>query len=607
MRFEFAMSYYDDGAGFPTLQAALDATNADELKKLVVLTGEKPPGRKGEMAAVIRRFLAGEHLQKVWLRLNDLQRAAVAETVHSGSTQFNGKAFRAKYDSDPDWEFLRLFFYRGFLPDDLCARLQGFVPEPSEAAVAVTESLPESIDGIPLRVHETERAAQRELVSVLRLVDAGKMAVSDKTRRPSAAAIEGVSAVLENGDFYPRLPAEDQWSAENAGPIRAFAWPMLIQAGGMAQLSGTRLQLTKAGRNALAEPPAKTIHTLWKKWQDTTLLDELARIECVKGQSGKGKRGLTAVSSRRQEIVWALADCPPGKWIAVGSLIRHLDATGGEFSVTRNAWGLYVEDPQYGSFGYEGHAPVLDRGYLLAFLLEYAATLGIIDVALVPPANAKSYYGDVWGTDSLPYFSRYDGLQYFRLTALGAYCLDVETAYEAPPVEIKQVLRVTPDLGIETAESGLDAADRLALEAYATPVSDGAWRLDPGKLLAAIEAGRTLEEVRDFLETRSGEALPDGVTRLLDETAERTSVLHDCGLARLVECADAGLAETIAKDPKTGKHCMRAGDRHLVVTASAEAAFRRGLREAGYLIAEGKTRKAKAKKAAPDPPPPSAA
>jgi hypothetical protein len=38
---------------------------------------------------------------------------------------------------------------------------------------------------------------------------------------------------------------------------------MLIQAGGLAQLSGTRLQLTKAGRRALSEPAAGTIRTLW--------------------------------------------------------------------------------------------------------------------------------------------------------------------------------------------------------------------------------------------------------------------------------------------------------------------------------------------------------
>jgi hypothetical protein len=35
---------------------------------------------------------------------------------------------------------------------------------------------------------------------------------------------------------------------------------------------------------------------------------------------------------------------------------------------------------------------------------------------------------------------------------------------------------------------------------------------------------------------------------------------------------------------------MRAGERHLVVAAASEAAFRRALRELGYLLASGEAR-----------------
>jgi hypothetical protein len=81
-------------------------------------------------------------------------------------------------------------------------------------------------------------------------------------------------------------------------------------------------------------------------------------------------------------------------------------------------------------------------------LLEYAATLGVIDVVLIPPAGARYNYGDLWGTDELVYFSRYDGLMYFRITALGAYCLGTATEYQIAPVETKSVLSVLPNLEI---------------------------------------------------------------------------------------------------------------------------------------------------------------
>jgi hypothetical protein len=623
------MNYHVDEEEVPTLKLALDGMTANELRKLTALTGEKAPSRKGDMADLVVQYLAGERLRSIWEGLDELQRAAVAEAVHSPSGQFDAGVFRAKYGRDPDWgskgDFgydrkpskLCFFFYGSVMPADLKARLKAFVPAPRQTTIAALDRLPPAydrpfqrwnekerkrepgIEAVPLAVHERELAAQREMISVLRLVDAGKVAVSDKTRRASASTIDSITAILDGGDYYPRVPAGNKWYDENAGPIRAFAWPLLIQAGGLAQLAGTRLQLTRAGRKALSEPAAGTIRTLWTKWMDTTILDELARVECVKGQTGKGKRGLTAVSARREAIAESLAECPPGGWIATEEFFRYMQATGNEFSATRDAWGLYICDQQYGSLGYEGGARFLSERYLLSLLLEYAATLGMIDVALIPPAGARRDFRELWGTDELPFFSRYDGLMYFRLTPLGAYCLDVETDYHSASVEVRPVLQVLPNLEIAATGSDLEQSDRLALDAYATPVSDFVWRLEAGKLLAAIEAGRQVEEIRAFLGARSGAALPGTVTRLLDDVVERTTKVHDRGLARLIECADPALAALIAGDTRTRKHCMRAGERHLVVPASSETAFRRALRDSGYLLAAGGGRPPKERNASP--------
>jgi len=261
--------------------------------------------------------------------------------------------------------------------------------------------------------------------------------------------------------------------------------------------------------------------------------------------------------------------------------------------VTRNAWNLYIGELQYGSLGYDNGERILKERYLLCLLLEYAATLGLIDVALIPPAGARCDYSGMWGTDDLPFFSRYDGLMYFRLTSLGAYCLSIESDYQPAPLEVKPVLRVLPNLEIAAIGSALEQGDRLALDAYTTRVSDLVWRLDASKLLATIEEGRTVAEIREFLAARSGAPIPDTVVRLLEDVADRSVKIHDRGLARLIECADPTLAVLIANDSRTRKHCMRAGERHLVVPASSEAAFKRTLREVGYLLSMGESRPAK--------------
>jgi len=615
--------YYSDGT-IPTLKAALIVhMNVDDLRKLAKCTDQKIPTRKADIAAVIEQHLSGERLKSVWQGLDDLQRAAVAEVVYSSSTRFLADRFAAKYGRSPNWGStdkygyrrtpspLSFFFYGGVMPDDLKERLKTFVPKPATAKVKTLHELPaahelpcsrwnsetrtedKGTNKIPLPVYETELTAQRELLSVLRLIDSGKISVSDKTRRPSAATINAITNILNGGDYYPVLPVKSKWHDENAGPIRAFAWPLIVQAGGIVQLSGSKLQLTKGGRNALSQPASETLGKLWSKWIDTTIIDELSRIECIKGQTGKGKHGLTDVSSRRDAIACALAECPVGAWISSQEFHRFLRASGNDFTVSRSAWDLYICEKQYGSLGYEGGEQILDERYLLAFLLEYAATLGVIDVALIPPAGARYNYGRLWGTDDLVYFSRYDGLIYFRITALGSYCLGAETEHQPAPVETKPVLSVLPNLEITAIGTQLDQGDRIALDSYATQVSDLVWRLDQSKLLGAVEEGRPIDEIRKFLTTRSSVAIPDTVTRLLDDVAERSTKLQDQGLARLVECADPALAALIANDSRTRRHCMLAGDRHLVVAASSDAAFKRGLRKVGYLVAMGSVKPAR--------------
>jgi hypothetical protein len=164
-------------------------------------------------------------------------------------------------------------------------------------------------------------------------------------------------------------------------------------------------------------------------------------------------------------------------------------------------------------------------------------------------------------------------------------------------VEVKPVLHVLPNLEIAAIGADLEQGDRLALDAYAVRTSDLVWQLEAGKLLAATEEGRSVDEIREFLSARSGAPLPDTVARLLEDVAERCARVRDRGLARLIECADPALAALIANDTRTRQHCMRAGQQHLVVPASSEAAFRRALRDVGFLLASGGANVSKGRRA----------
>lgn len=141
-----------------------------------------------------------------------------------------------------------------------------------------------------------------------------------------------------------------------------FAWPLLLQAGGLARIDGGRLRLTPKGRAALGAPAAEVIRALWQRWLTHGVIDEFSRIEEIKGQ--RIKNVLSAAKPRRQVVARALAGCPAGKWIGVDGLFTTMRRGNLSPTIARNdmaLWKLYFVDPQYGSLGYDGAVRV--RGH----------------------------------------------------------------------------------------------------------------------------------------------------------------------------------------------------------------------------------------------------
>ncbi len=570
-----------------TLRDALEAERVDELRASARLVAHDLPTRKGELINVICGHLASdENLRAALGRLDDIGRAALAEAAH-GSGRLEVEAFRAKYGKAPvrtGW--LGVLLDRGLrLPEDMRRRLRAIVPRPRPARMEAVDDLPEgdapadgqSGDARPAErlVRETEHVAQADLMAVLRLCEAGGLRVSEPSRRPTAAAMRAVAAVLEGGDFY------------EAEPIAAFAWPLLLQAGGLAVATGGRLGLTARGRAALAAPPCDTVRHLWDSWLIRGPIDEFSRIEAIKGQRARGGRSLTAVPPRREAVADALADAPVSRWVGVDAFFTHMRAAHHDFEVVRDPWSLYIGDPHYGSFGYEGYGgwSVVQGRFALCLLFEYAATLGLIDVAYGPAEDARDDYRGQWGTDDLDALSRYDGLAHFRLNALGAYCLGLAERYEptrAPPAPTGAV-RVLPNLEVVFLGARVAPADALLIERYAEPRSAGVWGLSRAKMLEAIERGIGLSDLEALL-GRADRPLPEAVTQLVAEVRARADRLTNRGVVRLVECADAELVHRLANDPRLRGLAARVGERCLAVPIAQEGSFRRALRQVGYAL-----------------------
>jgi len=525
----------------------------------------------------------------------------VAEALYDEDHSFDAARFHAKYGSVPVWSSPRrtrggttpvgLFLVPGtsdresdqpFIPSDLATRLRTFVPEPRKEVLGCLDEPVSVNDGLPLTVVDTEQAATQELFAVLQLVDMGKIQVSAQTRRPSAKGMAAIREVLVGGDFYPSAEREHTWQQE-IGPIRAFAWPLIVQAAGLASIAGSRLALTAAGRRALGRPAVETLRHAWKKWVGASTFDEFSRVDAIKGQSDRKR--LTAVVERRHAIADALAECPVGAWVAISELSRHMRAAGNTFEVAHDPWKLYIGEMQYGSLGYEGSHGwgVLQERYMMALLFEYAATLGLVDVAYTSPEGARRDFRSMWGTDELGFLSRYDGLSCVRLTGLGACCLDLGDRHESTVAPAAGRVTIRPSLDIVADRGRFDPGDETFLSTFCVRRGEG-FALDRASALAAIEKGHRASDLARFLEEACPDALPDGAQAFLEDLARRAATLSVAGHALLIECTDPDLASRLGHGTKTKHLCTVVDNRTIVVPAESEAAFRRAVNALGYPV-----------------------
>ena len=426
------------------------------------------------------------------------------------------------------------------------------------------------------RVRLTEQEAQLNVCTILRLCAAGKLRCSEKTMRPSSATISIVVSHLAAGDFYL------------FDPIASFAWPLLVQAGGLARLEGGRLQLTAKGQTALRKPPAEVIRALWQRWMTHAVIDEFSRIEEIKGQ--RARNVLSAARPRRQAVAAALASCPPGEWLGVDTLFAIMRRGNMRPTIARNQmalWKLYLGDAHYGSMGYDGYYrwEMLEGRYTLAVLFEYAGTLGLFDLDYIHPIGAREDFQDNWGGEDLDALSRYDGLQAIRLTTLGRYSLGLTDTHQARTGdEEARVLKILPNLDV-VATGTLSPGDQVLLSGYAEHTADRVWTVSAASLLAALDTGRDLGEFTGFLARRAENELPSSLETLIGDVTRRAAQLTDLGHARVIECADPALAALIARDRTLRTLCRPVGECHVAVPLEAELKFRTALRKLGYVLA----------------------
>jgi len=602
----------------PRLANIMAGLNADVLKAIAKrLNIRKPPTRKADLIDALGRYL-DTRLSAFVKALSPVEKQFLAEAAYNRG-MVDAAAFEAKYDSpcpEPGrwvraanaFPLLILIFEehglegRVCIPREVGARLRKLLPKPAPLAVETADDPPavhvpavrgwhDPGDERPVRVHEGERIALQELRRVLGLVQAGKLRVTAKSKRPTDASARLVSKVLIAPDFDLEPPEEEaEQYDERAGAVRAHAWGVVVQQCGWAKPRGGKLALTKEGKELLGSATPDAFVTRFMegvgKFMGDDGFDEFNRINHVRGQSGKAKRHMTDPSRRKAAIRASMRKWPPSRWMAFDAVFRFTFASGNAFDVCPHAWHLYFDSPFYGNL--DGFQKEMSRQYLRAFLLESMATLGLVDVAYAYPHRLWPEMGRCDASDQYSFCGRYDGLLYVRLNPFGAYCLGLTDEYEAPPAGPADLFRVLPNLEIAlTSGSAPSAADLSVLKLFARRKSDYVYGIDGKVLLNYLESGGAMEDVVRFLEAGSSEDIPETVHRFLADVEKKASAVKNVEDAILVELVDPAVAALIASDARTRKYCERAGERRLAVPKKNERAFRTAVKKLGYIVPPG--------------------
>ncbi len=597
------MSAYLKDPIYETLEEALNNNyRVDTLRTLAKMVCDEIPSRKAEIVKAVCRAMLNVNLRANFDRLNHIEQAAVQEAVFAPRGELDSTKFKAKYQNEPprnrsmDWgaegDLVDLFIVDRRVPADLRTRLKEFIEKPKKDRVRYVDKLPKSISlnisekpaKRDLYVRNTAAAAVNNLQTVLRLVDGGKLKVSAKTGRPTLAGQKTLAPLLQDGDWY-----DEEDILEGIGHIQAFAWPVILQGTGLAKADGSTLKLSNKGKKALNGKLPHVIKDAWARWEKTKIIDEFSRVDRIKGQKASRGRTLFPANTRRAALYDGLSLCAPGKWLTVEELIRSMVSEGFDFEVARYTWKLYVGDSQYGHLSDYGHSDnrMIKKRYVLAFLFEYAATLGLMDVGYIHPDDALSDFDNLWGwgMDGGSFLSRYDGLKYIRINPLGAFAMGMTDVYETEPTEIRAVLTVLPNHDVVVTDApALSPADRLFLGKTCQKKSSSLWTLTTRTLLEAAQNGTSIEEMKTFLKTRSAQPIPETVMALLDDTKNRSTVLGYAGRTHLIECKDAMIQKLVASDRQLSKMCLPAGEKHLVVMPGKEKKFMTALARLGYIV-----------------------
>lgn len=228
--------------------------------------------------------------------------------------------------------------------------------------------------------------------------------------------------------------------------------------------------------------------------------------ECERIESGNFRiqNIVPELGKARQIILEYLKKCPVERWIDIEQLKKQIRIH--EYYFLRQYTGqVLIKDQYYNSYYNTASHDEFEKYFIDIVLMEYLATLGIVDVVM-------SQNWDDYG------YKEFLEVDYFKITKLGSYVLEMEK-FEEKLENDESELEVTKDFEIIVKSTEQKLKYELYFDRFLTKKSQDPliYKLDFRGMARALELGIKFKEIYKYLLANCPNGIPMNVQAQLEQ------------------------------------------------------------------------------------------
>ncbi len=273
-------------------------------------------------------------------------------------------------------------------------------------------------------------------------------------------------------------------------------------------------------------------------------------------------------------------------WYAVENMIKYCCYRDMDLNlVDRAVANRYLYYNKTFRYGYE--RVMLSEGIyrdaliipLIKATMFLFSTFGLVDIAYNLPENP------ILQEKEHKYLSVFDGLQFVRLTRLGAFVLGLTKEYTMEGIEEQKANLILDEGRLLIHIEGEDMLKRLALEKIGEKMSNAHYRVDYNSFLKECFCEKDIQQkitlFKDYISSKPPQIWQDFLDGILKKINPLT-IEQEVTVYKLTP--DKALISLIATDELLKKYILKAEDYRILIKAVHINKIKKRLGELGYFI-----------------------